>query len=132
MGEATSVRLSKWAPASGRRTVLAWAEVAMILVLGWGAYTGTLLPIAGFGGWPGIAWDGEERPASCAPTPGWRKFEMAITLAQLVAIPVLVFKGSRSAWRAWFDRSWMLWLSAVLLTCIAVAPLSNPHLGYLP
>lgn len=56
---------------------------------------------------------------------------MTITLAQLVALPILVFKGIRSASGVWFDRGWMLWLSAVLLICIAVAPLNNPHLSYL-
>ncbi|MHA7222392.1 hypothetical protein ACX80S_08750 [Arthrobacter sp. RHLT1-20] len=132
MGEARIAQLSKWAPGDRSRTVLAWAAVTAILILGWGAYTGTVLSIAGFDGWPGIACDGESRPAYCAPQPGWRKFEMTITLAQLVALPVLVFKGTRSASGVWFDRGWMLWLSAVLLICIAVAPLNNPHLSYLP
>ena len=131
MGETMSGRISSWSPDSRRRTFLAWVAVAAILVLGWGAYAGTLLSIAGVDGWSGIACDGEHRPASCAPGSGWRKFEMTVTLAQLVALPTLVFKGIRSASGAWFDRGWMLWLSAVLLLCIAVAPLNNPHLSYL-
>jgi hypothetical protein len=57
---------------------------------------------------------------------------MTITLAQFVALPILVFKGVRSASGAWFERGWMLWLSAVLLICISAAPLNNPHLSYLP
>jgi hypothetical protein len=97
MGETTSERISSWTPGSRRRKVLAWAAVAAILVLGWGAYAGTLLSIAGLHGWSGIACDGEYRPASCASTSGWRQFEMTITLAQLVALPILVFKGIRSA-----------------------------------
>jgi hypothetical protein len=132
MGETTSERLSRWAPASRRRAILAWAAVAATLALGWGAYTGTLLSVVGFDGWSGFACDGEYRPASCAPKSGWRQFEMTITLAQLVALPILVFKGIRTASGAWFDRGWMLWLSALLLVCIAVAPLNNPHLSYLP
>ena len=132
MGETTSERISNWPPGSRSRTLLAWAAVAAILVLGWGAYAGTLLSIAGLDGLAGIACDGEHRSASCAPKSGWRKFEMTFTLAQLVALPILVFKGVRSASGAWFHRGWMLWLSAVLLICIAVAPLNNPHLSYLP
>lgn len=131
MGETRNGRISIWAPAGRRRTLLAWASVAAILVLGWGVYAGTLLSIAGLDGWAGIACDGEYRPASCAPRPGWREFEMSITLAQLVALPILVFKGIRSASGVWFDHGWMLWLSAVLLICIAVAPLNNPHVSYL-
>jgi hypothetical protein len=57
---------------------------------------------------------------------------MIITLAQLVALPILVFKGIRLASGAWFDRGWMLWLFAGLLICVAVAPLNNPSLSYLP
>lgn len=132
MGATTSQRISKWTPGSRTRSFLAWAAVAAILVLGWGAYAGTLLSIAGLDGWSGIACDGEYRPVSCASTSGWRQFEMAITLAQLVALPILVFKGIRSASGPWFDRGWMLWLSAVLLTCITVAPLNNSQLSYLP
>jgi hypothetical protein len=132
MGETTSERISDWIPGSRRRNVLAWAAAGAILVLGWGAYAGTLLSIAGVEGWSGIACDGEYRSASCASTSGWRRFEMTITLAQLVALPVLVFKGVRLASGAWFDRGWMLWLAAVLLLCIAVAPLNNPQLSYLP
>ena len=132
MGATTSERISSWTPGSRRRNVLAWAAVAAILVLGWGAYAGTLLSIAGLDGWSGIACDGEYRSASCASTSGWRQFEMTITLAQLVALPILVFKGIRSASGGWFDRGWMLWLSAVLLICIAVAPLNNSQLSYRP
>ena len=131
MGETTSERISNWIPGSRRRNVLAWAAAGAILVLGWGAYAGTLLSIAGVDGWSGIACDGEYRPASCASTSGWRQFEMIITLAQLVALPILVFKGVGLASGPWFDRGWMLWLSAVLLICVAVAPLNNPHLSYL-
>lgn len=131
MGETMSGRISSWSPASRGRTLLAWVAVAAILVLGWGAYAGTLLSIAGLDGLAGIACDGEYRPAACAPGSGWRKFEMTITLAQLVALPILVFKGIKSASGAWFDRGWMLWLSVVLLICIAAAPLNNPHLIYL-
>jgi len=131
MGETTSERISSWTPAGRRRTLLAWAAVAAVLVFGWGAYAGTLLSIAGLDGLAGIACDGEYRPASCGPRSGWREFEMTITLAQLVALPVLVFKGIRSASGVWFNRGWMLWLSAVLLICVAVAPLNNPHLSYL-
>ena len=131
MGETTSERISSWIPTSRRRTLLAWAAVTAILILGWGAYAGTLLSIAGLDGLAGITCDGEYRLPSCAPESGWQKFEMTITLAQLVALPILAFKGVRSASGAWFDRGWMLWLSAVLLICIAVAPLNNPHLSYL-
>jgi hypothetical protein len=132
MGETTSERISSWTPGSRRRNFLAWAAVAAILVLGWGAYAGTLLSIAGLDGWSGIACDGEYRPAACASTSGWRQLELTITLAQLVALPILVFKGIRSASGAWFDHGWMLWLSAALLICIAVAPLNNSQLSYLP
>jgi hypothetical protein len=132
MGETTSERISDWIPGSRRRNVLAWAAAGAILVLGWGAYAGTLLSIAGVEGWSGIACDGEYRSASCASTSGWRQIEMTITLAQLVVLPVLVFKGVRLASGAWFDHGWMLWLAAVLLVCIAVAPLNNPQLSYLP
>jgi len=130
--ETTRERIFKWMPGSRGRTLLAWAAVAAILVFGWGAYAGTLLSLVGFDlDWRGIVCDGEYLPPSCAPT-GWRKFEMIITLAQLVALPVLVFKGVRLASGAWFDRGWMLGLAAVLLVCIAVAPLNNPQLSYLP
>lgn len=132
MGETTNERISNWTPGSRRRTFLAWAAVAAVLILGWGAYAGTLLSIAGLDGLAGIACDDEYRSTSCAPKSGWRKFEMTITLAQLVVLPILVFKAVRSASGAWFERGWMLWPSAVLLICIAVAPLSNPHLSYLP
>ena len=132
MGETTSQRISYWTPGSRRRNVLAWAAAAVILVLGWGAYAGTLLSIAGLDGWAGIACDGEYRSASCASTSGWQQFEMTITLAQLVALPILVFNGVRLASGTWFDRGWMLWLSAVLLVLIAVAPLNNLQLSYLP
>ena len=57
---------------------------------------------------------------------------MTITLAQLIALPIIAFKGIRSASGTWFDRGWMLWLSAGLLIFIAVAPLYNPHLSYFP
>ena len=56
MGETASDRISSWTPGSRRREVLAWAAVGAIFVLGWGAYFGTLLSIAGFDGdWRGIA-----------------------------------------------------------------------------
>jgi hypothetical protein len=97
MGETTSERISDWIPGSRRRNVLAWAAAGAILVLGWGVYAGTLLSIAGVDGWSGIVCDGEYRSASCASTSGWRQFEMTITLAQLVTLPVLVFKGVRLA-----------------------------------
>ena len=133
MGETTSERISNWAPGSRRRSVLAWVAVGAILVLGWGAYLGTLLSIAGLDGdWRGIACGSEYLPPSCASKSGWRKFEMTITLAELIALPILAFKGIRSAAGTWFDRGWMLWHSAGLLVCIAVAPLNNPHLSYLP
>ena len=133
MGETTSERIFKWMPGSRRRTLLAWAVVAAILVFGWGACAGALLSLVGFDlGWRGIVCDGEYLPPSCASTSGWRKFEMSITLAQLVALPVLVFEGVRLASGVWFDRGWMLWLAAVLLVCIAVAPLNDPQLSYLP
>ena len=132
MGETTSERNSSWAPASRRRNALAWAAVAAVMVLGWGAYAGTLLSMAGLDGWSGIACGGEYRPASCTPASAWRQVEMTITLAQLVALPILIFKGIRSASGAWFDCGWMLWLSAVLLICIEAAPLNNPYLSYLP
>lgn len=133
MGETTSERVSNWTPGSRRRTLLAWAAVAAILILGWGAYAGTLLSTVEFDfGWRGVVCDGEYLPRSCAPKSGWRKFEMILTLAQLVVLPILTFKGVRSASGSWFDRGWMLWLSAVLLICVAVAPLSNPYLSYLP
>ncbi len=132
MGETTREPISSWIPGSRRRNVLAGAAVAAILVLGWGAYAGTFLSIAGAQSWSGIACDGEYRSASCASTSVWRQFEMTITLAQLVALPILVFNGIRLASGAWFARGWMLWLAAVLLVCIAVAPLNNPQLSYLP
>lgn len=131
MGETTRKRISNWIPGSRRRNVLAWATVVAILVLGWGAYAGTLLSIAGAQGWSGIACDGEYRSATCASMSVWRQLEMTITLAQLVAMPILVFNGVRLASGAWFDRGWMLWLAAVLLICIAVTPLNNPQLSYL-
>ena len=57
---------------------------------------------------------------------------MIITLAQLVALPVLGAMGVRLASGAWFVRRWMLGLAAVLLVGIAVAPLNNPQLSYFP
>jgi hypothetical protein len=48
--------------------------VAAILILGWGAYAGTLLSIAGVDDWSEIACDGDYRLASCASTSGWRQF----------------------------------------------------------
>jgi hypothetical protein len=132
-GETTRTQISGWATGSRRRSLIAWAAVVAILVLGWGAYAGTLLSLVGFDlEWRGIVCGGEYLPASCAPKSGWRKSEIIITLAQLVVFPILTFKGVRSASGAWFNRGWMLWLAAALLICIAVAPLNNPYLSYLP
>jgi hypothetical protein len=133
MGEATRAKLSDWAPGGHNRTLGAWTVTIFILVLAWGAYAGTLSSLAGFDlSWRAIVCDGEGLPAACAPNPGWRKFEMVVTLAQLVVLPFLAFKGIKWASGIWFDRGWMLWLSAILLVCIFVAPLNNPYLSYLP
>ena len=133
MGEATRTQLSNWVPGSRKRSLVAWAVTIVILVLGWGAYVGTLVSIVNFDlGWRGIVCDGEYLPASCAPKSGWRKFEMLVTLAQLAVLPFLAFKGLKWASGPWFNRGWMLWLSAILLICIVVAPLNNPYLSYLP
>jgi hypothetical protein len=94
MGETTRTQISSWVPGSRRRSLVAWAAVIAILVLSWGAYAGTLLSLMGFDlDWRGIVCGGEYLPASCAPKSGWRKFEMIITLAQLVVLPFLTFKG---------------------------------------
>lgn len=133
MGETTRTQISSWVPGSRRRSLVAWAAVVATLVLGWGAYAGTLLSLVGFDlDWRGIVCGGEYLPASCAPKSGWRKFEMIVTLAQLAVLPFLTFKGVKWASGPWLNRGWMLWLSAILLICISVAPLNNPYLNYLP
>lgn len=133
MGETTRNQLSSWVPGSRNRSLVAWAVTAAILILGWGAYAGTLVSIVNFDlGWHAIVRGGEYLPASCAPKSGWRKFEMLVTLAQLAALPLLAFKGTKWASGPWFNRGWMLWQSAILLICIFVAPLNNPYLSYLP